>query len=41
MQLLIGADMVPTKSNEDLFIHNSATQLVGEELLHMVWYKKS
>ena len=32
-QLLIGADIVPTKSNADLFAAGDALSLVGEELL--------
>lgn len=33
MQILIGADIVPTKSNEDLFIRGDAETLVGADLL--------
>ena len=32
-QLLIGADIVPTKSNVDLFVAGDVLSLVGEELL--------
>ena len=33
MRLIIGADIVPTTSNEELFIAGNASELVGEELL--------
>lgn len=39
MQILIGADIVPTKSNFDLFKAGDATALVGAELLDIL--KKS
>ena len=32
MKLVIGADLVPTKTNEDLFIKADATALIGEDL---------
>ena len=33
MILLIGADLVPTKSNIDIFVHGDITNLMGEKLL--------
>lgn len=36
MKLLIGADLVPTKSNQDLFANADVTTLVGEELLALI-----
>lgn len=33
MKLLIGADLVPTKSNQNLFSNADATALVGGDLL--------
>lgn len=36
MKLLIGADLVPTKSNKELFAEANVTALVGEELLSVL-----
>ena len=36
MKLLIGADLVPTKDNTDLFISGEAEALVGQELLDIL-----
>lgn len=36
MKLLIGADLVPTKSNEELFARAEAKNLVGEALLELL-----
>lgn len=35
MELLIGGDLVPTKSNYDLFNNNNITELLGEELYNI------
>ena len=32
MKIIIAGDTVPTPSNEDLFIHSKAKDLVGEQL---------
>ena len=32
MNILIGADLVPTASNQDLFLSGNSTELVGPEL---------
>ena len=36
MRILIGADLVPTKSNEMLFCSGDNIALVGEELLNLL-----
>ena len=36
MNILIGADFVPTKSNQELFNNGSAHQLLGEELVKVL-----
>lgn len=34
--ILIGADLVPTESNKDLFVSGSVRELLGEELLQLI-----
>lgn len=36
MKILIGADLVPTSSNRDLFVQGDTDSLVGEELLQLL-----
>lgn len=36
MKMLIGADLVPTKSNHEIFSNADAAALVGEELLELI-----
>lgn len=36
MNILIGADLVPTQSNTDLFAAGDAQALVGEELYQLL-----